>query len=160
MCASPERPTVHEQAVLEASEDAQQGGPAAQSMRCQYLADMWQIAAQVQVREELVDCAAVVLFFLLMVALPAGSYFYLHRSLVARYDALTDSLQQQALEVGVLFHRDVPIAPTPSATCQRRMSRVKDLGCACAADAPNAGASRLASACRLCPDVHASACDT
>ncbi len=94
-------------------------------MRCLYLADMWQIAAQVQVREELVDCAAVVLFFLLVVALPAGSYFYLHRSLVARYDALTDSLQQQALEVGVLTPAGrsrradtVSYMPTPNVPCQ------------------------------------------
>lgn len=54
---------------------------------------------QIQVREEVIDCAAVVLFFLLIVALPAGSYFYLHRGLVARYEALADTLQQQAVEV-------------------------------------------------------------
>ena len=45
------------------------------------------------------DCAAVVVFFLLVAALPAGSYFYLHRSLVTRYDQLADTLAQQATEV-------------------------------------------------------------
>ena len=33
-------------------------------------------------QEEVADCAAVVVLFLLVVALPAGSYFFLHRNLV------------------------------------------------------------------------------
>ena len=49
-------------------------------------------------REEVADCAAVVLFFLLMVAVPAGSYFFLHRNLVSLYEQLADTLQQQATE--------------------------------------------------------------
>lgn len=53
-----------------------------------------------RVQEEVFECAAVVLFFLLVAALPAGSYFFLHRSLVSRYEQLADTLQQQASEVG------------------------------------------------------------
>jgi hypothetical protein len=54
---------------------------------------------QVRVQEEVADCAAVVVFFLLVAALPAGSYFFLHRSLVTRYEQLADTLAQQATEV-------------------------------------------------------------
>lgn len=57
---------------------------------------------QVRMREEAADCAAVVLFFLLMVAVPAGSYLFLHRNLVSLYEQLADTLQQQATEVSKL----------------------------------------------------------
>lgn len=51
-------------------------------------------------QEEVADCAAVVVFFLLVAALPAGSYFFLHRNLVTRYEQLADTLAHQATEVG------------------------------------------------------------
>jgi len=44
----------------------------------------------------LAEVAAVVVFFLLLVALPAGSYFYLHRSLVAQYEVLARQVQHDA----------------------------------------------------------------
>ena len=39
------------------------------------------------------------MFFLLLAALPAGSYFYLHRSLVSQYEALSEAVHQEAREV-------------------------------------------------------------
>ena len=55
-------------------------------------------------QEEVADCAAVVVFFLLVAALPAGSYFFLHRNLVTRYEQLADTLAQQATEVAFSSH--------------------------------------------------------
>ena len=40
-----------------------------------------------------------VVFFLLLVALPAGSYFYLHRSLVAQYEVLAQQVYKDARQV-------------------------------------------------------------
>ena len=55
------------------------------------------------------DVAAVVVFFLLVTALPAGSYFYLHRSLVAQYEALARQVQHDASVVR--------IGPYPKPNC-------------------------------------------
>ena len=45
------------------------------------------------------SAGAIVVFFLLLVALPAGSYFYLHRSLVAQYEALAQQVHKDARQV-------------------------------------------------------------
>ena len=45
------------------------------------------------------ECGAIVVFFLLLVALPAGSYFYLHRSLMAQYEALAATVRKDKQEV-------------------------------------------------------------
>ena len=44
---------------------------------------------------------AVVAFFLLLVALPAGSYLWLHRAMVVRYEVLADAVEAQAVQVRI-----------------------------------------------------------
>ena len=47
----------------------------------------------------LAESTVIVAVFLLLVALPAGSYFYLHRSLVSQYETLSRIVRQETLQV-------------------------------------------------------------
>lgn len=50
--------------------------------------------------QELADFGTTTLFFLLLVALPTGSYFYLHRGLVQRYEEMSSQVREHSRQVG------------------------------------------------------------
>lgn len=49
--------------------------------------------------QELADFGAAALFFLLLVALPTGSYYLLHRGLVGHFRHLSAEVQEQSRQV-------------------------------------------------------------
>mmetsp|Transcript_5470 Transcript_5470/g.15667 ORF Transcript_5470/g.15667 Transcript_5470/m.15667 type:complete len:541 (+) Transcript_5470:456-2078(+) len=52
--------------------------------------------------QELADFGTTTLFFLLLVALPTGSYFYLHRGLVQRYEEMSSQVREHSRQLSNL----------------------------------------------------------